>query len=417
MSAPRSAALLLLLAAVLNADSTAATADRHNFTQIGDITFQHASFVAVERVNDHDILLATSFAPFGAGQVAHLNLSTAEWPNPQLTVFPCDFKWPNKVSYAPIGLLPDVDAIVVPDGFLVPGKSTGSISFITRPFSKNPECVKISTDKNGYFYHMVIWRDMNGDGRQDILTARVNKPTIGKSTGELVWFEQPAENPISNVPWKEHVITQGPEVIFAIVNQSDFSGSADEADSVYYIAAAQYFNPKVALYQLNQNNSFVQSFIIDDKCGATEDIHVIDLDGDGRKELLVNTHLSGTGGAVYSYQFPISPVGPFQRRTLADGFPVTEPGPDQASPGFLTPYVLSTTQKQPSILVAGDGSRAAYDLVLDTTSSTYTKTTITSVKGVIGVIAAQTNKAGVLTTAFVPDYDQGHIFVYNASSE
>eukprot|EP01147_Barroeca_monosierra_P007787 gene7787-647_t len=396
---------LQVLAAVLV--SCVAVCNATKFEKTGKINFKHASFVEVERVSDHDILLATNFQPFGPGKVAYLNLSTAVWPSPQLINFSCDFLWPNKVSYTPPGVVGSSDLIVVPDGFLVPGKSTGSISLIVDPFG-SPQCVKLTTDKDGYFYHMVIWRDMNSDGRMDILTARVNKPVFGSSVGELLWLEQPPSSPLLK-PWQEHVITTGPEVIFQILHQSDFGG-----DEVYYVAAAQFFVPKVALYQMNRNNTFLQSFVIDSKCGSTEDIHVIDLDGDGHKELLVNTHLGGKGGAVYSYKIPRSPLETFERTTLASGFPVTEPGPNQASPGFLTPYTLRRGAR-PSILVAGDGSREAYDLVPD--GSLYTKNTIVSVEGVIGVVAAQTSPAdGTLQKAFVPNYDGGEILVYTVTS-
>ena len=147
---------------------------------------------------------------------------------------------------------------------------------IYKPFTAEPQCLKLTTDKNGFFYHMGIWRDMNGDGRKDLLTARVNKPIIGASTGELLWLEQPvnptqlapsllASVPVPvpvpvpvrvcvldlfpclpahslprttvfspllfdgtkrNTPWKEHVLTQGPEVIFQLLSQSDFGESA-----------------------------------------------------------------------------------------------------------------------------------------------------------------------------------------------
>lgn len=68
------------------------------------------------------------------------------------------------------------------------------------PFG-SPQCVKLTTDKDGYFYHMVIWRDMNSDGRMDILTARVNKPVFGSSVGELLWLEQPPSSPLLYVLW------------------------------------------------------------------------------------------------------------------------------------------------------------------------------------------------------------------------
>ena len=68
-------------------------------------------------------------------------------------------------------------AIVVPDGFLVPGKSDGGV-YIVRMDGENltqtVDTIKISAPKSGYFYHMGYWVDLNGDGRKDFITARSN---------------------------------------------------------------------------------------------------------------------------------------------------------------------------------------------------------------------------------------------------
>jgi hypothetical protein len=73
---------------------------------------------------------------------------------------------------------------------------------------------KISPAKNGYFYHMGEWIDLNGDGRKDFLTARSNAKAGG---GELVWFEHPAAG-LTTAPWIEHVVASGPDVGIQVVH-------------------------------------------------------------------------------------------------------------------------------------------------------------------------------------------------------
>ena len=120
------------------------------------------------------------------------------------------FAWPNNVQVVPHDVFGE-RAIVVPDGFLVPGKSDGGIYIITMDstdITKTTGTLKLSAKKSGYFYHMGEWVDMNGDGRKDFLTARSNAKANG---GELVWFEHPAEG-LSSADWTEHIVTKGPDV-------------------------------------------------------------------------------------------------------------------------------------------------------------------------------------------------------------
>ena len=68
-------------------------------------------------------------------------------------------------------------------GFLVPGKSTGGIYLFNLDTNQN---VKISTDKSGWFYHRTVFFDVDGDGLQDIISARATKPIFGSAGSELV---------------------------------------------------------------------------------------------------------------------------------------------------------------------------------------------------------------------------------------
>lgn len=85
-------------------------------------------------------------------------------------------QWPNDVAVIPHDVF-DFNAIVIPDGFLVPGHADGGV-YIAKmdesDITKTESVTKISEYKKGYFYHMGTWVDLNGDGRKDFITARSN---------------------------------------------------------------------------------------------------------------------------------------------------------------------------------------------------------------------------------------------------
>ena len=93
-------------------------------------------------------------------------------------------------------------------GFLVPSHATGGVYILEASPSpktlKKP--VKVTKDEGGYFYHRGVLRDMNGDGKLDIVTARCHYEVYpwSKKSGELVWLEQPATDALSGTPWTMH---------------------------------------------------------------------------------------------------------------------------------------------------------------------------------------------------------------------
>ena len=105
-------------------------------------------------------------------------------------------------------------SIIVPDGFLVPGHANGGLYLITMDETDVTKATKrqtMSSNTDGYFYHMGYWVDMNKDGRKDFITAKSNAKPNG---GKLVWYEHPEGGLSSTDPWIEHVITTGPDVGF-----------------------------------------------------------------------------------------------------------------------------------------------------------------------------------------------------------
>eukprot|EP00051_Salpingoeca_urceolata_P014863 m.189660 g.189660 ORF g.189660 m.189660 type:complete len:421 (+) comp18212_c0_seq5:173-1435(+) len=314
--------------------------------------------------------------------------------------------WPNSISTAPPSALGDKhEYLVVPDGFLVPGKNTGGIHLIQNPRGGvNATAKTLTVPKKDFFYHHAEWIDINLDGRLDLLTARASKPVFGSSGGELLWLEQPASNPFS-AGWKEHVITEGPDV---------YTISRKVNNNTLEVFSAEFFTTQSVrsyMVALGKGTIIGEPTVIDDTIGPPESLNLVDLNADGNMELLVNSHVGGQGGGVYAFTLP--KTGKSAKYTLATGFPVTEKGSNQASPGILTPFfpTANETSGPPHILVAGDGSQAAY-LMTPTGNFTYNRTTIVTVDGVIGQVAAADIDNDGYSEFFVPDYDKGKLSAY-----
>lgn len=58
----------------------------------------------------------------------------------------------------------------IASGFLVPFKSRGSIRLVDLAHDSpgKPIEITLGADDHQWFYHRVLWLDMNGDGRKDV---------------------------------------------------------------------------------------------------------------------------------------------------------------------------------------------------------------------------------------------------------
>jgi len=225
------------------------------------------------------------------------------------------------------------DALLVADGFLVPGKDRGGIYVVNNPAHKESEWSIPLTDPlsaDRWFYHKSIWVDLTGDGRQSILTARakLSKVTTKTSTatqdsksfyvdtiyeteveqnrpknGQLIWLEMPkphhfdvetgtpleedgtAFDPFHarHLPWKERVLVTGPDVTFAVADMNP-------NDDTIEILASQFFDEKVTLHSIRkgENPEVTFSRVIDDKPGAAFGGILVDLDPSSPSAVEVN---------------------------------------------------------------------------------------------------------------------------------
>ena len=158
------------------------------FTSNNSFKLKHAAFINTGKFMDstEDFLLVSSFAAMGNGNIYMVpGVKDAVKAGDVSTLSPvkldtATFQWPNNIEVVPWDVFVE-RAIVVPDGFLVPGHKNGGV-YVVRieegtygdAFTQTKETVEITAKKKDYFYHMGYWVDLNGDGRRDFITARSN---------------------------------------------------------------------------------------------------------------------------------------------------------------------------------------------------------------------------------------------------
>eukprot|EP01100_Stratorugosa_tubuloviscum_P002123 TRINITY_DN1484_c1_g4_i2.p1 TRINITY_DN1484_c1_g4~~TRINITY_DN1484_c1_g4_i2.p1 ORF type:complete len:218 (-),score=106.43 TRINITY_DN1484_c1_g4_i2:717-1370(-) len=184
---------------------------------LGSFDAHKAAFcgVAVWETTGVDLLF-TSFQAFRNGAVYHVPSIADVYQLPQ-TIKPLTVSskltWPNEVSQIPKQVL-GFEALAVPEGFLVPGFQTGDVSIFNMTDPLNPiGPFQITQDKKDYFYHRVVWTDVDRDGLIDAISARAKQTSVS-SDGQLVWLKNPGPSTALLGPWKESVITSGPDIFF-----------------------------------------------------------------------------------------------------------------------------------------------------------------------------------------------------------
>ncbi len=387
---------------------------------------RHVAYV-VPYGNDSDKLLVSRFGAmpfFGRSAVSIVDVSKGSPPSHvDLTT---SIDWPN----VPTPLAPGVfgfPAVAVGSGFLVPTHTTGAVSIVDTTVPPQPSSlaqpVSITKKKKDWFYHRAWPIDMNGDGLTDFITSRAS---LGSRQGELLWLEQPQQDPLGGGPWAEHHIAWGPDFVFDARLES---GSAT-AHPTISVCAAEYFGEKLVLVTGSVSAGF-KTQLLDADLGPGFACTWTDLNGDGQSDLLVTNHKQ-VNGSVYAYTWhggeAKSPGHPLPtqvlptRHLLATGFSAVSKATGKASPGQAIAFFPRTEPKpeggKPMIALSADNANAFYMLVPrrpeDQSDWTYDATLLAELprSDIGGIAVADTNRDG-MNEIFVAAYDLGALLQFD----
>ena len=340
------------------------------FKSFGRVRYPYVSYLDVGKFGDEDFLLISAFegAPWKSGSVAIAKglkggiegRNVSEVKAVTLDPAPYAFESPNNAKKVPDDVFPGEHAIIVPDGFLIPGHRQGSVFIMLQDaedITKTKKTVKLTKAINNYWYHTGHWVDMNGNGRKDLLIARTNYTHGG---GRLVWLEHPEEGALDGREWEEHVICEGPDVFTSVSELPQYPGEI-------IVWATEFRDERLAFYRISKTDgTLVDKRVIDDQnIHRAYSAQLVDLNGDGQHQLLVNNWQRTTDdNGLWAYALPEDLMtGEFKRYDIATRFPnkwryfLTQIG----GPGY--PYVFypdGQKQGRAHVLLCGHGNEKAW---------------------------------------------------------
>ncbi|NBX16038.1 MAG: hypothetical protein EBR09_01590 [Proteobacteria bacterium] len=373
---------------------------------------------AVDPATKAPHLLISGFQAFGKDHLTSITgwdrglTSTGELDTAVLNK---EITWPNEARMVESKIFSG-EGLLVAGGFLVPGKSTGAVTFV--PWNHPENAVVLTTPKKGWYYHRTEEWDVNSDGLIDLVTARGTMPMVGKPDGELIWLENPG--PASaGMPWKEHFIARGPDVHFRILNHAL---PASEKDLPLTIISTEFSTRKLTVLRRTEDGNF-QNVVLDNTLGAAFDIQLNDLNADGKIDLLVTNHEPDSKASVFGYEFDPYTLKILKRHTLLTGIETRQKGIKQASPGTILAFhpTLSAgnASSKPWILVSGDGSQRAHLLVPENENGaenwSYREHVIWNAESTVGQSTVGDLDGDGRIEIIIPAYDKNKVAVFTVT--
>ncbi|GMI23030.1 hypothetical protein TeGR_g11392 [Tetraparma gracilis] len=146
------------------------SAAEYSLSWVKDISLPTPGFL--EMIDDGIYMTSFNAEPFFLSKNGVYHLKAADFMTEEPTLLTDELDWPNDMTLLPEEMF-GYRALAVGHGFLVPfgGHTTGGVSVINLDDpSSSP--VKVTKDIKDWFYHKAYYRDMDGDGDLDLITAR-----------------------------------------------------------------------------------------------------------------------------------------------------------------------------------------------------------------------------------------------------
>jgi hypothetical protein len=269
--------------------------------------------------------------------------------------------WPKEVRQVPRSVFGH-DAIVHSDGSLIFGKGRGSIYVTDMHDFLFPATYDLAQTllSSSYMYASVVWKEIDRDGRDDILTCRVIFEGEAILNAQLVWLTHPIGGLKDG--WRSHVLKES--ACDSNIAEAEFRlGLFDNYEVVY---TTGYYTQRLTYFWSEGRNWDDPDKIWGGVIEAGRqyyDVTTYDINRDGEVDLLV-TVVAAAGGSVEVFQIPddFRESSKYVRRVLADGFTARNGGASGRAPGVARPfYPTANKQRKPWILVSGgDDGRAYY---------------------------------------------------------
>ncbi|KAL4476796.1 hypothetical protein ABPG72_010633 [Tetrahymena utriculariae] len=378
-------------------------------TKLSELTIKDPGFTSLAsnffKNQQKNAVLLTTFGVTGLDSIYQISFQNNNLSKPQATAFDTKSIWPNQADY-----YQQYQLIVEAGGFFPnPSKATGDINlYQVNDDGQITSKIKVSKDKKDFFYHKAILVDLNGDGLPDILAARAQKSVLS-SSGELIWLENKG-----NFQFEEHLLTNGPDVFFIFVDLDN--------DGKQEVVAAQYFSKELAIYTCQKSNwslcnpTTIQKTLIDNTVGSLFNLELTDLNGDGKKELLVTNNSASGNGQVFIYEVPDNyNTGKFIKYPIGSTYkPSLALLPGRGAPGTASSFSLSGT-KYKYIIVSGDDAGVVRLLIPQDGSFNYKEVIVCESKdnNTIGEVAhGDFNKDGFVDL-MIPFYAEGKVEIWS----
>lgn len=324
-----------------------------------------------------------------------------------------NFTWINFPKVVPFEIFKN-RSLLIKDGFIPPFHNNGGVYILIineNDITKVEKTLRLTAEKKGYYYHEAFWYDFNKDGKMDLITARSNSKKEGS---ELLWLEQPENYLEHSGPWKEHIIYRGgTDISFSLFETSILEG-------ILVIFSGEFWGKKATVMYFDLKLlQIVERRVIDDSIGFVYAAQVVELNGDGKKQLLVNNHEKkdeDTGIWIYDFPEDFDFIhGEFKKTKIAGDFKnASSFFIKNMSPGFpyvVWPKVEEKGEKMANIVVAGDGDYTAH-LMSPRGKGDYGIEDIKFLGGTVGSICFDDLDGDGLLDLFIPNYDQNYIEFY-----